>query len=210
MRVKQKIDKTLAAFTLIETIISIAIFLLIMSMVWLFVKQGYLNQRFTFGQSIAISEAQRGVQTLIKEAREALPGDTGSYPIVKADDFEFIFYSDYDRDSAIERVRYYLSGSDFIKGVTEASGDPLEYSPANEQTMVISRYVRNNSNEPIFQYYDGNYAGQAGQQPLSTPADISRVRLVHINLKVNLNPSQSPRDYYLESDVQIRNLKDNL
>ncbi len=197
-------------FSLLETLIATAIFLLIVGIMWLFIKQSYANQRFTFGQSIAISEAQRGVESLIKETREALPSDTGSYPIVKADDFEFIFYSDYNKNNLVERIRYYLDGSNFIKGVTEPTGDPIEYLTSNEQTTIISRYVRNSQEEPVFKYYDGNYAGQSGQEPLNTPADISQIRLVHINLKVNLDPSQAPRDYYLESDAQIRNLKDNL
>ncbi len=199
-----------SGLTLIEVLIASSIFLFIIMIMWLFVKQSYKMQSFTFGQSMAISEARRGVETLVKEAREALPSDTGAYMIEKADDNEFIFYADYDRDSAVEKVRYFLSGSDFCKGVTEASGSPLEYLSQNEVVTIISKYVRNATGEPVFTYYDGDYSGNPSDVPLVTPADVLALKLVHINLRINMEPDKAPVDYYLESDVQIRNLKDNL
>ena len=196
--------------SLVEILVTLGIFLFVIVLVWLFIKQSYNVQSFAFGQTTAITEAQRGVETLVKEAREALPGDTGAYSLVKADDFEFIFYADYDRDAAVERVRYYLAGSDFTKAVTEASGNPLQYLPGNEAATVISKYVRNEANEPVFTYYDGNYSGQESDLALTTPANPLELKLVHINLKINVEPDKAPVDYTLESDAQIRNLKDNL
>lgn len=196
--------------TLVEILVALGIFLFVIVMVWLFVKQSYSVQTFSFGQATAISEARRGVETMVKEAREALTSDTGAYSIASADDFEFIFYADYDRDNAVEKVRYFLTGSDFIKGVTEASGDPLQYLPQNEVTTVISRYVRNKASEAVFSYYDGSYSGKDTDIPLTTPANPLEVKLVHIFLKINMDPNKAPVDFDLESDVQIRNLKDNL
>ncbi len=198
------------AMTLIEVLVAAAIFSVLAGMIWVFFKQSYSAQQFTIAQSMAISEAQRGVETLVREAREALPADTGAYPIEKADDFEFIFYTDYDRDSAVERVRYFLNGSNFYKGVIEPSGSPLTYPADSEQVTILSRYVRNTASQPVFTYYDGDYAGRSTDTPLSTPANVSQVRLVHINLRINVEPDKAPVDYYLESDAQIRNLKDNL
>jgi len=202
--------KNQAGLSLMEILVVLGIFLFVIILVWLFIKQSYSVQSFSFGQTTAIAEAQRGVETLVKEAREVLPGDTGAYALVSADDFEFIFYADYDRDAAVERVRYYLAGSDFTKAVIEASGNPLQYLPGNEVATVISKYVRNEANEPVFTYYDGNYSGQAGDLALATPADPLEVKLVHISLKINVEPDKAPKDYILESDVQLRNLKDNL
>jgi len=204
------IKKSAAGYTLIEILAAIGIFLFITTMMWLFVKQSYRVQSFTFGQSMAITEARRGVEILIKEAREALPGDTGAYMIVSADDNEFIFYADYDRDDAIEKVRYFFVGTEFFKGVIEASGEPLQYLPENEVVTVISKYVRNEASEPVFTYYDGSYAGNESDAPLTMPVDLLALKLVHINLRINVEPEKAPTDYYLASDVQIRNLKDNL
>jgi prepilin-type N-terminal cleavage/methylation domain-containing protein len=196
--------------SLIEVMVALGIFLLVIVMVWLFVKQSYSVQRFAFGQTTAISEAQRGVEILVKEAREALPGDNGAYALESADDFEFVLYTDYDRDLAVEKVRYFLDGSNFNKGVTEASGNPLEYLLENEVVNTISRYVRNEALEPVFTYYDRDYSGSAASMPMATPANVIDLKLVHIHLKINVYPEQAPKDFNLESDVQIRNLKDNL
>ncbi|HRY63085.1 MAG TPA: hypothetical protein P5267_00545, partial [Patescibacteria group bacterium] len=161
-------------------------------------------------QSTSINEAQRGVETMVKEIREAMPADTGAYPIEKADKFELIFFCDYDRDVSVERVRYYLDGSDFIKGVTEASGSPLQYLPQNETTVILSRYVRNTPEEPVFTYYNGDYPGDIENNPLTAPADPATLKLIHVRLHINAIPEKAPKSFILESDVQVRNLKDNL
>ncbi len=190
-------------FTLIEIMTAIGIFILASTILWSFIVNSYKVQNFSMEQADAITEAQRGVETLVKELREALPGDNGAYPVELADAQNIIFYADFDRDNAIEKVHYWLTGSDLKKGVTEPSGSPLTYNPANEQVKTISRYVRNNS-IPVFIYRDGDYAS------LATPADPDAVKLVHIYLKINVVPTRAPMNYDLESDVVLRNLKDNL
>jgi len=186
-----------------EVLIAIGIFLFIMVMVWLFVKQGYSFQSFTFGQTTAITEARRGVETMVKEIREALPGDTGDFNIESAEEFEFVFYTDYDRDNQVEKVRYYIDGSNFNKGVIEASGSPLQYNPLDEQVNTLSRYVRNTSTEEMFLYYNDDY------DLLSSPVNPINIRLVRVYLKINVFPDKAPADFHLESMVGLRNLKDN-
>jgi len=189
--------------TLIEIVIAMSIFVVASVMVWSFIKNSYQVQNFSFEQSTAITEARRGVETLVKEARETLPSDTGAYPIEFANTQEIIFYADFDRDDAIEKVHYWLDGSEFKKGVTEASGNPLSYNSINENIQIISRYVRNSST-PVFTYYDGDY------NQLSTPAETDEIRLIHLYLKINVFENRAPLDFDLESDVSPRNIKDNL
>ena len=188
--------------TLIEILIALAIFILSTLALYVFIDQNFKAQNFSLEQSTAINEARRGIETAVKELREAMPGDTGAYPIELADSHEIIFYADYDRDDAIERVRYFLDGSDFKKNVIEASGYPLAYSGEGD-TIIISQYVRNNE-VPVFTYRDSDYI------ELTTPADANRVKLIHIYLKVNVAENRAPIDYELESDVYLRNLKENL
>ncbi|GAH01165.1 unnamed protein product [marine sediment metagenome] len=76
-----------------------------------FIVYSYRIHALAWQQSIAIEEARRGVSIMVKEIREATSGEDGSYPIEKAGNKEFIFYSDVDKDGAIERVRYFLGGS---------------------------------------------------------------------------------------------------
>lgn len=98
----------LQSFTLLETIIAIAIFVIIMTGTSLAIIAAYRSYGYNFAQANAIDEARRGVELMVKEIREAKPGDDGSFPIAKAEDKEFIFYSDIDQDEQTERVRYFL------------------------------------------------------------------------------------------------------
>lgn len=209
-KMKEYIFLNKRGITLAEIVVALGIFVILSFAVYTFVKQSYRIQDFSLEQAIAIGEAQRGVETMVKELRETLPADTGAYTIESADIQSLVFYADFDKDDAIEKVRYFLVGSDFYKGVTEATGNPLEYLPENETTSIISRYVRNTSTQSIFTYYNGDWPGDKINNPLATPATPTEIRLVHVFLRINAKPQKAPTDYILESDVSLRNLKDNL
>lgn len=326
-----KIKNTTKAFTIIEAIVTIVIFTLAMGAVMGGILMLYKTQDFTFQQAIAINDARKGIETMIKEIREARQGDDGSYPIEYAGDKEFIFYSDIDKDGATERVRYFLgninSGSQvkecvtfvsggscsvtfsnflsgtlqsaevtvsvegdfgagneyadiyadgtslgnvcksgcsdcagawqgttvfdvtseaqdgsiqftadasnrvnafcdwqdpnhsmkarfelkwtevlsggqsvFKKGVIEPTGQPVQYSLDQEVVTVITPYVRNTP--PIFHYYDA-----AGQELLDLPARLKDTKRMRVYLVVNVNPNRPPKDFELQSGVELRNLK---
>jgi len=192
--------------TLIEMIVTIAIFIVTMGALFLFIYWGYKTYNFAFQQNKAIREARRGIETMVKEIREAREGEDGSYPIEKADDFEFIFYSDIDRDDRVERVRYFLEGTEFKKGVIDPTGWPISYPSENEKIEVLSRYVRNGAT-PIFTYYNKDWPEDTVNNPLTTPTSLQETTLMHVYLKINVNPEKVPQDFELESDVQIRNLR---
>ena len=113
-------------FTLVESIITIFIFVLAFGAAVGLVIWIYRFQSFTWEQSIAIEEARRGIETMVKEIREATYGENGAFPIEKADDKEFIFYSDIDGDNKVERVRYFLGtvreGNEIKECETSAQG----------------------------------------------------------------------------------------
>jgi len=189
-------------FTLVETLITITIFTLALGAVTGFIMMAYRVHDFVWQQAIAIGEARRGIETMVKEIRNASPGDDGSYIIERADDFEFVFYSDIDKDKDVERVRYFVEGTNFKKGKVNPIGWPIEYPLAQEQIFILSQNVRNLP--PIFRYFDG-----FGNE-LTAPARLKETKLMRVNLIINVNPHRLPDDYQLESDVQIRNLKTNL
>ena len=189
-------------FTLIETIITIVIFALLMGVVSGFIVMAYRTQSYTWQQSVAIGEARRGIEVMVKEIREARPGDGGSYIIEKAEDFQFIFYSDIDKDEETERVRYFVDGTNFKKGVIDPSGWPISYPPENEVVTILSQYVRNQP--PIFRYFGGD-----GLE-LSPPARLKDTKLMEVYLIIDVNPVRTPQAFTLKSSVQIRNLKTNL
>ena len=189
-------------FTLIETMVTIVIFALLIGVVSGFVVLAYRTQSYSFQQSMAINEARKGIETMVKEIREARGGDDGSYIIEKAEDYEFIFYSDIDKDEATERVRYFVEGTDFKKGVINPTDWPISYLPENEEVFVLSSCVRNQP--PIFHYFNGD-----GLE-LSAPARLKDTKLMRVYLVINVDINRPPQDFVLESAVQIRNLKTNL
>jgi prepilin-type N-terminal cleavage/methylation domain-containing protein len=104
-------NKTSPGFTLVETLIAVFIFSLMATAMAAIIVHLYQSYAFSWQQTQAIDEAQRGAKTMLREIREARTGADGSYPIEKAGDSEFIFYSDIDGDGLVERVRYFLGGT---------------------------------------------------------------------------------------------------
>jgi len=196
-------------FSLIETLVFVLVFSLASGAIVSFVYYVYRGLEYDFQQSQAIRNARQGVETMVREIREAQAGDDGSYILEKADDQEFIFYSDIDKDTQVERVRYFLEGSIFKKGIVEPIGAPPVYNPETETVSILSSYVRN-GDLSVFTYYNGDWPGDEINNPLPTPTRLKETKLIHVYLKINIDPSRSPVDFELESDTQIRNLKNNL
>jgi prepilin-type N-terminal cleavage/methylation domain-containing protein len=188
--------------TLLEILVAITIFSIASLAVFLFINQGLKAQNFSFEQSLAISEARRGVDIMVKELREAQSADSGAYAIEKADANELIFFSDIDKDDQTERIHFWLSGTDFKKGVIQPTATPATYPALNESVETLSRYVRNTST-PVFTYYNFNIQSQ----PLATPVDPKNVRYAGIYLRINVNPLIAPQDFDLTSNVHLRNLQ---
>ncbi len=195
-------------FTLIETLISISIFVIIMVGVSTFARNiYYYNNVFSNGLT-SYDDARKVLQPIASEIRSASPSSLGSYPIEKTGDTEFIFYTDIDNNGSKERIRYFLLGNILKRGVTVPSGSPLQYLSANETITDIIKGIRNIPTNPVFIYFDTNYNGTS--QPLLQPISIMNVRLVKINLSIDEDPSRPPSAISVSTQVSIRNLKDNL
>lgn len=161
------------SFTLIEAIIIIFIFSVLISAVGSAVVFLYKTKSYTFQQSVAISEARKGIEWMVKEIREAVTGEDGSFAIEKAEDFELVFYSDIDKDKEIERVRYFLvpvGGKEgelikecvsFTKGgsCSVTFSDFLENELEDAEIKVSVEGDLNSPNETIDIFGDGVYLG---------------------------------------------------
>lgn len=194
-------------FSLVEIVVVTAI----ASMIFLGV--------FNFGISIfsfnsdaqknlsAQTDARRVLKNMVKELRSASPSSVGSYPVALAGATAITFFSNIDSDAYKEQIRYFLQGNELKRGVIKPSGSPLTYNPANEQVSTMVRDI-NNGPSPIFEYFDSNYAGTS--TPMVQPVQTTEVRLVRINLKIEKDPNKSLGPVMVESQVFLRNLKDNL
>lgn len=201
---------TPSGFTILEMMVVVAIFTVSAIIVTEYIIQGYKANQFTLELSDAIEHARRGIDTMEKELREANYSDNGDYPIIEAESQSITFYSDLDSDKSVEKLRYYLDGTNLIKGVTQPSGSqPVQYLASDEATTTISQYVRNAS-DPVFYYYNGDYPADTTNNPLTTPALVNEVKLIRMFLNININPAKAPDDFNLEVFVQLRNVKNNL
>jgi prepilin-type N-terminal cleavage/methylation domain-containing protein len=193
--------------TLIEILITMAIFTFIMGAVSLFARDIFQYEDIFSGGLTAYDEARKVLQPIASEVRSASPSSLGSYPIEVAGDTNFIFYSDINNDGLKERIRYFLSEGALVRGVIIPSGNPLQYSSSNEIISEIVHGIINNSTA-IFTYYDSNYDGNTS--PLTQPVPVLNVRLIKITLILDIDPNRQPLPVTVTTQISIRNLKDNL
>ena len=198
-KTKRNIKKGQAGFTFVEAIMAVVIFGLLMGAVAGLIVISYQTESYTWQQSEAIYEARKGVEVMLREIRGGDFGEDGNYVIYTADNYEFGFHSDIDSDGEIEKVRYFLEGTDFKKGVIEAQGIPPAYPTSSEEIITISHYVRNSP--PIFRYFDKD-----GQE-LPPPARKKDTKLIELFLVINIRPDRPPQDFELKAKAQLRNFK---
>jgi len=203
----KKINIKNKGFTLLEVLITMAIFSLIMGVIGTFARDLFYYDNLFSKSLTSYDEARKVLQPIASEIRSASSSSLGSYPIEMAENNSFIFFKDINNDGLKERIRYYLSGDILKKGVIIPSGNPLQYLSANETFTDIIHGVNNNG-APVFTYYDSSYNGDTN--PLSQPVSILSVRLIKINLTIDANPNRPPAPIVVTTQINIRNLKDNL
>jgi prepilin-type N-terminal cleavage/methylation domain-containing protein len=204
---KNNIKKNSKGFTLLELLITMAIFSLIMIIVSSFARDIFNYESIFSGGLTSYDEARKVLQPITSEIRASSSSSLGAYPIETTENTNFVFFSDINSDGLKERIRYFLSGEVLTRGVIIPSGNPLQYSSGNEVLSGIVSGIRNGET-PIFTYYDTSYNGETS--PLSQPVSVINVRLVEITLIIDSNPNKPPAPVTVTTQVSIRNLKDNL
>jgi hypothetical protein len=193
----------------VEMIIAIGIFSIGIAGFSMLFSKTWQGNSFTYELGKASISASQGVSRTVEYIRKARQGDDGSHPIKSASDNDFIFFSDYDKDGITERLHFYKSGSQFIMGYRKPSGGlPKTYATGDEGTRVLAENVVNESNVPIFYYYNKDYPADTVNNPIATPANVWDVRLVRVFLKINILKGQEADNVPISSFVEIRNLSD--
>lgn len=204
-RTRYTITGTKGGYTLIEMLVALAIFTLSAVMIVGTITFLYRSNSNSIEQAFALASARKGVDVMIRDIREAAYADDGSFPVVWMSTNQFTFYSDTDRDAAVERIRYFLSGTDLRRGVIEPTGNPPTYNVNNEVVSYVSDNIRNSEQGiPIFRFYD------EGGTEISATTSVLDLKFVSVNLIVNINPLRLPEEFTLRSSATLRNLKTNL
>ena len=188
-------------FTLIETLVWIAIFVFAMGALIVSLLSFYDANTYTLAQAQAISDARRGIEGTVKIIREASIASDGAFPVVSIGEHSFTLYSDIDDDPQIERVRFFIEGTDIVRGVLKPSGSPLAYIGV-ETESVLSGNIRNlDQGVTTFRYYD-----EAGGEIIDYD-NAAGARFVEINLVVNVSPERLPNELTIRSSATLRNIK---
>lgn len=201
----QKLKHNNQGVTLVEVLVSIGIFaFLVVGISSLFLTSWKYN-KIVWEQLKTQNEGRKVTRDITNELRVASLSSIGAYPIESASSTEIIFYSNIDSDSLKERVRYFLSGRTLKKGVIKPTGSPMVYSSNNETITEIAHDLVTST--ILLSYYDSDFSG--AQTKLSSPVDVTQIRVVGISLTLEEDPNASPVPFYIESKVMLRNLKDN-
>ncbi len=191
--------------TMVEMIVVVFIFGLIALATAQFQLDIFRLAGFADKSLNAVFSARQILKVMTAEIRSVIPGENGSYPLQTVATSTLIFYGDIDSDGVSEKVRYFLSGTDFRKGVIEPSGNPVVYTGTETIQTLISG-VRNGSTN-IFDYYNSSYDGTTAA--LSNPIT-SDVKLIKITIIIDEDPNKIPAPLTSTTQVSLRNLKDNL
>ncbi len=202
--------KTTSGLSLVEMIIVIGIFVIGMTAFTMLFTRGWESNTFIMEEGQASLAASRGVDSLVGELRRVRQGDNGSYPVESADDNNLVVYMDIDHDDATERVHYFLDETNkkVKRGVAEPiAGNPITYPAGDETVSDVVSYVTNGDSAPVFYYYSSDYP--ASPNPISTPvvaSDLQNIRLVRVNLFVNIKKGSGPENIFFESFAELRNI----
>lgn len=201
---KQRKEK---GFTMIEIMVAVGILTLIIGLAGAFGGDVFsLNRLLQTGLQNQ-EEAKKVVRPFANEVRSATQSNLGAYAIAETSNTSFSFYSDIDGDGLRERIRYFLDGTEFKKGIIKPTGQPLVYDPLNEKIIKVIHDVLPST---IFYYYDSLYDGTSESPPLIQPVAPYAVRLIKIILTIDSDPNNPPPPVEITTQVSMRNLKDNL
>lgn len=189
-------------FSFMEMMVVIAIVSAVGLAVTTMIQFFYQKNAFVLEQTDALDSARRTVLDTVRTLREASYGDDGSYPILSAATSTITFYADTNNDGSAEKIRYYLSGTTFYRGVTKSAGSPPVYTNQPESTTTVVQYVRNATSTPLFTYYD-----HTGAVLSPTSTDPAQIAAVTISVWTDLNPNRAPNIFNLSETATLRNLR---
>ncbi len=187
--------------TFLEMLITVGIVSLIMVAIVNSVLFFYRANNTSLEQSYQIDSARRGIESLVRDLREARHGDDGAYPVASIATSSITFYTDVGNDQNVERVTYTLVGTTLYRSMLVSSGSPPTYQ-GTPATSTVSVYVRNiEEGVPVFRYYDE----EGGE--ITNVLEVGAVRFVSVSVVVNVLPTRAPEEFTLRTSATLRNLR---
>ena len=198
-----------SGFSLVEIVVVLGILSIFTVLIADFQAKVFQLNRVFQGGIYEQTDADNIIKSMAAELRSMSPSSAGAYPIDQASTSTLSFYNDIDDDGSKEKLRYFLSGTSLKRGVIKPTGNPPVYNSLSEVSTTLISSVRNGTSTPIFTYFDTNYDGGATSS-LSLPINVSKVRLVNINVLIDADPNKPLAQLIGSTQVSLRNLKDNI
>lgn len=200
--------KNQRGLTLIEIIVVLGILGFIMLAVGTFQRNVIVYNKFAQDGLLSAQDARSILRIMVRDLRTASQSNTGTYAISQAGTSTIVFFSDTDSDGLKERIRYFTSSSTLMRGSIVPTGSPSAYVTGNETFSTLAYNIDTATTTAMFEYYDNTYNGTSS--PMAQPVTVTDIRLVKINLIIDADPNRSPVQRVYTSQVNLRNLKDNL
>ncbi|MBI4065976.1 hypothetical protein HY412_02175 [Candidatus Kaiserbacteria bacterium] len=191
----------LRGFTLVETVVIIAVTSLVFITLGVLLSYFYKTNSYALEQSTAVGQARKGVEDAMLYLREASYGNDGAYPIKNVATSSITFYANTNNDAVIERVTYVLTNKTFYRAIATPTGNPPSYANAVTATSTMASPVTNGASTPVFRYFDKNGA------ELPEPVDISEISSVRTTVVIDVNVNRTPVAFTLSGGATLRNLK---
>jgi prepilin-type N-terminal cleavage/methylation domain-containing protein len=190
-------------FSLVELLIAATIFPLVLSAAYMVFITLSGNYSTIAAQSEATSEAQRAMDTLVRELRQAQEVTDGSGALATATASSCSFYSDVDRDGVPERITYYVDGTDLYRAEGRATNPVYPYGFVDGPAERVVNLTTSTS--IVFTYYDESDPLTA--DPTPNPATVCAVG-IHLSASRPAQNGQVSVDF--STRVKIRALFNSL
>ncbi|HEY5484531.1 MAG TPA: prepilin-type N-terminal cleavage/methylation domain-containing protein [Propionibacteriaceae bacterium] len=125
-------------FSLMELMLAVAILPIILGAAYQVFITLSGNYSTISAQSEATSEAQRAMDIMVREMRQAQEIEVGKGVFETATSSRAAFYADIDRDGTPERITYYVDGADLYRAQAEPAQLVAPYGFVDGPTSASS------------------------------------------------------------------------
>jgi prepilin-type N-terminal cleavage/methylation domain-containing protein len=190
-------------FSLLELMIAVAILPIVLGAAYLVFMTMSGNYSSISAQSEATSEAQRAMDTMVREIRQAQETTVGGGALEVATPTKCSFYADMDRDGLPERISYYVDGTDLFRAVGMPTNQVSPYGYVDGPAKRVVNLTT--SSAVVFTYYDNGAPDTVVSSPIP-----SKVCAVGIRLSASRPAQNGQVEVEFTTRVKIRALFNSL